>query len=99
MTADEDRARLTTGHGQGAGAPRTIRQISDAQAEYMLANLRDPVVYPPPRDQDPNGSVEFIYPRHLLTPEQDLEHVLHALHRPGISPSHQGDGGPNGEVE
>lgn len=105
MTADEGRSPGNSGsEGQSAGAstPRTIREISEAQAEYILANLRDPGVYPPRRDDDPNRPpVEFIYHRgHLLTTDQHLQDVLGILSTfPGILPPGRGDeGGPAGEV-
>jgi Subtilase family len=105
MTADEGRSPGNGGDdGQGAGAdaPRSIRDISEVQIQYILENLRDSAVYPPREDGNPNPpSADFIYHRgHLLTRDQDLQDVLRILSTfSGIRPAGPGDeGDPAGEV-
>jgi hypothetical protein len=106
MTEDEGRDPDNGGNDgrtAGAGAPRTLREASEAQAQYILANLRDPGVYPPRQADDPDQlPVEFIYHRgHLLTTDQHLQDVLGILSTfPGILPPGRGDtGGPAGKVD
>jgi len=105
MTADEDRSPGNGGNdgpGRTASARSRIREVSERQTEYILANLRDAAVYPPRRDGDPNQPPgEFIYRRdHLLTTEQYLHDVLRILSTiDGIMAPGRGDeGGPAGEV-
>jgi subtilase family protein len=105
MTADEGSSPGNGGNdGQGeeANAPRTIRDVSEVQARYILANLRDPVIYPLRQDGDPNPPpVEFICRSdQLLTRDQDLQGVLSILRTlPGFRHDDpRGEGGPEGEV-
>lgn len=74
------------GTGNGAGAPASIREISEIQAAYILENFPDAAIYPPrDGDQDPD-SVEFIYRRRaLLTRDQDLQSVLSILNPPRLT--------------
>jgi Subtilase family len=105
MAADEDRSSgngANDSQGAGASAPRTIREVSEAQAEYILDNLRDGAIYPPRQKGEPDQPpVQFIYHRgHLLTTDQHLQDVLGILSTfPGIlPPGPGGTGGPAGKV-
>jgi Subtilase family len=105
MTADEGRGPGNGGNdGQGeeASAPRSIREVSELQTQYILENLRDSMVYPPRRDGDQNPPpVDFIHRRnHLLTRDQDLESVLGILSTvSGLRPvGPDREGGPAGEI-
>jgi subtilisin family serine protease len=104
MTADEGRRPdngANDGLGGRAGAPRSIRDISEVQTRYILENFNDATVYPPRQGGEPNPPpVEFIYRRgHLLTSDQHLQSVLGILATvPGLSPGRGDEGGPAGDV-
>lgn len=105
MTADEGKGPgngANDGQGEKASTPRSIREVSEIQIQYILENLPDAGVYPPRRDGDPNPpDAEFIYRRnHLLTRDRDLQSVLDVLSTvEGLRPiGPEREGGPVGEV-
>ena len=66
----------TADPGRPAGAPENLAQIQEVQAAYILANLPDAALYPPPAPGAP-GAGDFIYRRgHLVTRHEDVERVL-----------------------
>jgi Subtilase family len=103
MTADEGSSLGNGGDdGRRAGAdvPRNIREISEVQIEYILANLQDSAVYPLRDERDPNRpSADFIFHRgHLLTRDQDLQDVLRILSAfSGVRPAGPRDEGDPAE--
>jgi subtilisin family serine protease len=80
MAADESRGKdenAVASSGNGATAPATAREISEAQAAYIRENLDEVAAYPATQSRKPGAPIEFLYRRrHLLTRDRDLKSVL-----------------------